>query len=242
MARFDMIAFDADDTLWHNEGHYTNAQATLKQLLAHYHTPEWIDEHLYQTEMRNLEHFGYGIKGFALSMIETAVELSEGRISASEIKTLIDAAKAMLQAPVDMLEYTIATLEQLAPNYPLLLVTKGDLHDQELKIGRSGVTQFFRHIEIVSNKRPENYAMLLKRYNIAPERFLMVGNSLRSDILPVLSLGAQAVYIPYEQTWAHETATPPTNQPGFHELTHLGMLPDLIRTLEQRASFDTDKP
>lgn len=232
MSRFDLIAFDADDTLWHNEGHYTDAQTILKQLLSRYHPPEWVEERLYETEMRNLQHFGYGIKGFALSMVETAIELSEGRISAAEIKTIIDAAKAMLVAEVELLEYAVATLEQLAPNYRLLLVTKGDLHDQELKIGRSGVAKYFQHIEIVSNKRVENYATLLKRYMVAPERFLMVGNSLRSDILPVLSLGGSAAYIPYEQTWVHETAAPPTGQHGFYELSNLGQLPDLIRRLE----------
>jgi putative hydrolase of the HAD superfamily len=236
MSRFDVIAFDADDTLWHNERLYIAAQATLKALLAHYHRPEWIEERLYQTEMRNLQHFGYGIKGFALSMIETAVELTEGRIAGSDIQTLIDAAKGMLAADVELLAHVPETLAGLMDTYPLMLITKGDLRDQEQKIARSGLARYFRHIEIVSDKRPENYAVLLQRHSIAPARFLMVGNSLRSDILPVLELGARAVYVPYELTWVHESATLPlTEHPGYYEIAHLGLLPGLLAALERQG-------
>ncbi|GAB4212499.1 MAG: HAD family hydrolase [Roseiflexaceae bacterium] len=234
MPRFDVIAFDADDTLWQNERLYQQTQAGLRQLLAQYHPPEWIDQRLYQTEMRNLQHFGYGIKGFTLSMIETAIELTEGRISGSEIQTLIDAGRTMLTANIELLEQVAETLEQLAQRYPLMLITKGDLFDQEQKIARSGVARHFRQVEIVSNKRPEDYALLMKRHGIAPERLLMVGNSLRSDILPVLAIGGSAVYIPHELTWSHEAAEPPTGQPGFYELARFGMLPDFLAELEQQ--------
>jgi putative hydrolase of the HAD superfamily len=236
MSPFEVIAFDADDTLWHNERLYVSAQTKFKQLLAHYHSPEWIDERLYQTEMRNLQHFGYGIKAFALSMIETAVELTEGRITGSDIQTIIDSAKAMIAADVELLEYVAETIAGLADRYALMLITKGDLRDQELKIARSGLARHFRHIEIVSDKSRESYERLLQRHAIAPEHFLMVGNSLRSDILPVLALGASAVYIPYRLTWVHETADPPpAEQPGYYEVEHFGLLPALLEGLECRG-------
>lgn len=237
MSRFDIIAFDADDTLWHNERLYANAQARFKELLAQYHSPEWIDERLYRAETRNLPHFGYGIKAFALSMIETAVELTEGRISGGDIQAIIDSAKAMLTAEVELLDHAAETIARLADIYSLMVITKGDLRDQETKITRSGLVAHFRYIEIVSDKNPETYGGLLKRYAIPPERFLMVGNSLRSDILPVLTLGASAVYVPHQLTWAHEVVDPPpVGQPGYYELEHIGLLPGLLAGLERSES------
>ena len=234
MSRFETIAFDADDTLWHNERLYVNAQARFRQLLSHYQPPAWIDERLYQTEMHNLQHFGYGIKAFALSMIETALELTENRISGSDIQTIIDTAKAMLAADVELLEHAGETVAALAETYPLMIITKGDLRDQETKVARSGLARYFRHVEIVSDKSPASYAALLQRHGMAPGRFLMVGNSLRSDILPVLALGASAVYVPHHLTWAHELAdAPPTDHPGFYQIEHLGLLPDLLQRLER---------
>ena len=146
MSKFDVIAFDADDTLWQNERLYAEAQTRLVELLAHYHSPEWINERLYQTEMRNLEHFGYGVKAFALSMIETAVELTEGRISGADLQTLVDLAKKMLHAKVDVMEHVAETLSQLKTKYTLMLLTKGDLFEQENKIVRSGLQDRFRYI------------------------------------------------------------------------------------------------
>jgi putative hydrolase of the HAD superfamily len=233
MPRFELIAFDADDTLWHTERLYVNTQTRFKELLARYHRSEWIEERLYQTEMRNLAHFGYGIKAFALSMIETAVELTEGRISGGDIQRIIGWAREMLAAEVELLEHVAETLAGLAERYPLMILTKGDLLDQETKIARSGLTPHFRYIEIVSDKRQASYERLLQRYGIAPERFLMVGNSLRSDILPVQAIGASAVYIPNEFTWLHEAAEPPpAGQPGYYEIEHLGLLPALLNELE----------
>lgn len=230
----EVIAFDADDTLWHNESIYVEAQTQFRQLLAHYHSPEWIDEHLYQTEMRNLAHFGYGIKSFALSMIETAVELTEGQIIGADIRKMIDITKAMLAADVDLLEHVADTLASLKDAYTLMVITKGDLRDQELKIARSGLASHFRYVEIVSEKTPDSYAAILRRYDIEPEQFLMVGNSLRSDILPVLKLGASAVYVPHQLTWVHETGDAPTvEQPGYYEIEHLGQLPQLLTRLER---------
>ncbi len=167
-------------------------------------------------------------------MIETAVELTEGRISGRDIQAIIDTAKAMLAAEVELLEHAAATVARLASVYSLMVITKGDLRDQETKIARSGLAAYFHYIEIVSDKNPESYAALLKRYAIPPERFLMVGNSLRSDILPVLSLGAKAVYVPYRLTWAHEVVDPPpVEQPGYYELEHIGLLPGLLEGLER---------
>jgi putative hydrolase of the HAD superfamily len=234
MSRFDIIAFDADDTLWHNERLYLSTQTKFKQLLAQYHSPEWIDERLYQTEIRNLQHYGYGIKAFALSMIETAIELTEGRITGVEIQSILDSVRQMLEAEVELLEHVAETLTSLAETYSLMLITKGDLLDQETKIARSGLARRFRHIEIVSDKSRENYAELLRRHGITPERFVMVGNSLRSDILPVLALGARAVYVPYQSTWLHENAErPPAEQAGYYEIEHLGLLPGLLAELER---------
>jgi putative hydrolase of the HAD superfamily len=234
MQRFEVIGFDGDDTLWHNERLYANAQVRFKELLARYHNPEWVGERLYQAEVRNLPHFGYGIKAFTLSMIETAVELTEGRITGSDIQTIIDAAKEMLAAEIELLEHVPDTIGRLANAYTLMLITKGDLRDQETKIARSGLGSYFRLIEIVSDKSPESYKKLLRQHMISPERFLMVGNSLRSDILPVLALGASAVYVPYHLTWMHEVSDPPPgDRPGFYEIEHLGLLPDLIEKLER---------
>ena len=232
MSRFDIIAFDADDTLWHNERLYVEAQAKFIELLSQYHKPEWVNERLYQTETQNIQHFGYGIKAFALSMIETAVELTEGRISAKDIQTLIKIAKEMLSAEVELLAHVRETLPQLAKQYPLMVITKGDLLDQETKIMRSDLGEYFQYVEVVSHKTRESYERVLKRYSLAPERFMMIGNSLKSDILPILELGGSAVYIPYETTWLHEIAdTPPEGQSGYYLLEHMGQLPALLERL-----------
>lgn len=236
MSMFDVIAFDADDTLWHNERLYVDTQTKFAQLLARYHEPKWINARLYETEMRNLQHFGYGIKGFALSMIETAVELTEGRISGKDIQTLIDLAKEMLDAEVQLLVKVRETIIQLAQNYRLMVITKGDLLDQETKIARSGLGAYFQHIVVVSQKSRERYERLLQKHALEPSRFLMVGNSLRSDILPVLETGGYAVHIPYEITWSHEvTDPPPTGQPGYFQLEHMGQLPALLAKLERHG-------
>jgi putative hydrolase of the HAD superfamily len=233
MPRFEMIAFDADDTLWHTERLYVDAQSMFRKLMARYDSP--VDDRLHQVEMRNLRHFGYGIKGFALSMIETAVELTGGRITGADIQAIVDQAKRMLTADVELIAHADEALRSLVDRYPLMVITKGDLQDQETKIARSGLADCFRHIEIVSDKTRESYEALLRRHGIAPDRFLMVGNSLRSDILPVLAMGASAVYVPCELTWAHETAEPPpVDQPGFHEIEHIGLLPGLLERLERR--------
>jgi len=231
---FDLIAFDADDTLWHNEILYTTTQDKYKQLLSEYLSAELIDQKLYETEMRNLDYFGYGIKGFTLSMIETAIELTAGRIQGWQIQQIIELAKKMLQAPIQLLPHVKETVAHLAAIYPLMVITKGDLLDQETKIARSGLAGYFTHIEIVSEKNQATYQTLLDRYNLEPRRFLMIGNSLRSDILPVVALGARAIHIPYHTTWAHEAVADDYTSQDYFELEHIGQLPALLDRLNYR--------
>jgi len=201
---FDVIAFDADDTLWHNEPLYRGAQRQVLDILAHYHDPDWIERRMYETEIRNLDHYGYGIKGFTLSMIETAIELTEGRISGAEIGRIIELTREMFKAPVELLDGVEETITTLAVSHDLMLITKGDLFEQQAKIARSGLADRFSRIEIVPVKIRETYQTIVARHEIDPRRFLMVGNSIRSDILPVIEMGGRAVYIPYETTWEHE--------------------------------------
>ena len=237
MSNFDVIAFDADDTLWHNERLYVDAQARFARLLGQYHNPEWVGERLYQTETQNIQHFGYGIKAFALSMIETAVELTEGRLTGQDVQALINLAKEMLSAEVQLLDHVGETIPHLAANYRLMVITKGDLLDQETKITRSGLGKYFQQVEVVSQKTREIYERVLKRSSVTPKRFLMVGNSLKSDILPILEMGGNAVHIPYETTWLHEVASPPPEgQVGYYPLEHLGQLPALLEQLEQNSA------
>lgn len=223
-----IIGFDADDTLWHNETIFENVHEQYRALLSRYHDAATVDRTLFATEMRNLELYGYGVKGFTLSAIETAITLTNGKISAEEIKTLIALGQDMLAHPVHLLDGVAETLDLLSSDYRLLLITKGDLRDQERKIGRSGLADFFAAHEIVSEKHPGTYLRILQRHNVAPEQFLMVGNSVKSDILPVLEIGGAAVHIPYRFTWSHEAATPPQPGPRFQPLTSLSQLPDLL--------------
>lgn len=228
----EVIAFDADDTLWHTESLYTLIQDRLADLLSTYRNRESVFQELYEIEKRNLKLYGYGIKGFTLSMIETAIEITEGEICGEDIQTILDFSKEMLQAPVQPLENVADTLDDLAGSYLLMLITKGDLFDQETKLARSGLADYFQIVEIISEKTPEAYEKVLNAHNLSANRFLMVGNSLRSDVLPVLTVGGHAVHIPYHITWAHEAVekTMPSST-KFHELEHIGQLPGLIEQL-----------
>lgn len=198
------IAFDADDTLWRNEDIFINAQSDFISLLLPYHDEAYIRSHLAAVQIKNLEHFGYGIKGFTLSMIETAIELTEGRIIGTEIHQIVELAKRMIASPVELLPNIEEVLSGLRGQFQLLVITKGDLLDQESKLARSGIADYFDAIEIVSDKKPETYLQILNRHRISAEHFLMVGNSLKSDILPVLDLGSRAIHVPYHSTWEHE--------------------------------------
>ncbi|HJZ50225.1 MAG TPA: HAD family hydrolase [Roseiflexaceae bacterium] len=235
--QLDLIALDADDTLWHNESIFSMTEEKFMQLLAAYHSPELIQHKLYEIELRNLHNFGYGVKGFMLSMIETAIELTDGQVSGAVIQQILDFGKAMVHAPVELLDHVAEVVPRLAASHTLMLLTKGDLFDQESKLARSGLAEYFRYVEIVSDKTTTSYRALLQRYQVDPLRFLMVGNSLRSDILPVTALGGWAVYIPYHLTWAHETVADhdPQHQ-HYVELEHIGLLPDLIERLGDKSA------
>lgn len=201
-----VVAFDGDDTLWHNESIFTMTQERYRALLERYLDGPALDERLQANELRNLQLFGYGIKGFTLSMIETAIEASAGQVEATTIQAIIEYGKAMLQHPVELLEGVRATIEALHGRYRLMVITKGDLFDQESKLARSGLAELFWQIEIVSEKDQETYRRILRAHGIDPREFVMVGNSIKSDILPVLGLGAHAVHVPYHTTWVHERA------------------------------------
>ena len=198
------IAFDADDTLWVNQPHYDEVEDKFAGLLSAYLSREAVSHRLYQADVRNLPIFGYGAKAFMLSMIETAIELTDGRVSGKEIQRIIEMGKEMLSRPIQLLDGVRHVLDSLEEDYALMVLTKGDLLDQESKIARSGLSRYFQYVEIVSEKKPEAYRKILTRHGLQPEEFVMIGNSLRSDILPVLEIGASAIHIPAESTWAHE--------------------------------------
>lgn len=208
MTAIGAIGFDGDDTLWHSETEFAVTQTMFCELLAP-HVPDAsinLEARLVATEGANLEVFGYGVKGFTLSMIETALEVSEGQVPASVIRTLLDRGKAMLSHPVELLDGVAEVIDALSGRYRLVLVTKGDLMHQESKVAGSGLAERFDHIEIVAEKDPATYARILARHGIEPASFVMVGNSVRSDVLPVIAIGGRAVHIPYHLTWEHEHA------------------------------------
>ncbi len=202
-----VLAFDGDDTLWHNETLFSMTQGRFRSLISrHVDIPTHIlNARLPETERRNIPTYGYGIKGFVLSMIETAIEVTAKRIPAEDIQSILDYGRTMLEHPVELIEGAREVLETLrARDHELWLVTKGDLFDQESKIARSGLVPLFHAIEIVSEKDQVTYQRLLDRYGVSPDEFLMVGNSVRSDVLPVIEIGGKAIHIPYEITWEHE--------------------------------------
>ena len=199
-----VIGFDADDTLWVNETYFREAELEFAKLLARYETANKIDQELFKMEMKNLPLYGYGVKGFVLSMVEMALELSNNEVSNSTINSILNIGKDMLNKPVELLEGVEEALKTLSNDYRLILVTKGDLLDQERKLKKSGLTDYFHHIEVLSDKQEVNYSQLLNHLDIKPSEFLMVGNSLKSDILPLVNIKAKAVHIPFHTTWLHE--------------------------------------
>lgn len=231
----DWIVFDADDTLWHNEPIFQATEVHFAELLSAHQPSTVIREKLFSTEMKNLKHFGYGIKGFTLSMIETALELTEGKAKGSEIRQILDWGREMLAHPVQLLDGVRETVEILARDHQLMLLTKGDLFDQESKLARSGIGDAFAAVEIVSEKDAATYRRIMKRHAIRPERFLMVGNSLRSDVLPAIEAGAVALHIPYAVTWAHEQLEVPEGDGAlFSRLERIADLVDWITARNRR--------
>jgi putative hydrolase of the HAD superfamily len=229
---FDLIALDADDTLWRNEDFYGQARDRFRRLLAKYEVNGDVDERADTLEVANIEYYGYGVMSFILSLIEAAIDLTDGAFAAQDVQKLLDLGKEMLTADVQLLEHTETVVARVADRHPLIVITKGDLLHQRNKVKESGLRDYFRHVEVVSHKTPETYAEILTRHQVAPDRFLMVGNSLRSDVLPVLELGAWAVHVPHEKTWDHEIVEPPAEAgERFLEVEHLGQLPGLLAKL-----------
>lgn len=225
------IAFDADDTLWQNEQFFRLTQDQFANLLADYVEKDHLNARLLEAERRNLGHYGFGVKGFVLSMIETAIEVSDGRVPASVIRELIDAGQEMLCHPIHLLPHVEQVIAALAADFQLLLITKGDLLDQERKLAQSGLGNYFNGVEIVSNKTAEIYTEIFTRHSSGPKRAVMVGNSMRSDVIPAIKAGSWAVYVPHELTWDLERADAPKTHPKYHELPHLGDLQNLINRL-----------
>jgi putative hydrolase of the HAD superfamily len=235
----EVIGFDADDTLWHSETLYYRVQQEFQALLVPYCGDDGVMDELYETEMGNLPYWGYGIKGFTLSMIETAIRVTGGEIGAQQIQKIIELAKEMKGAPVHLLPHVAEVVPALSESHRLMLITKGDLFDQEAKIASSGLASHFDYVEIVTDKTPNVYRTLLEKHRIEPRCFLMVGNSIRSDILPVVALGARAVHIPYPITWVHEAVPVKGGEAsGYVELEHIGLLPDLIGGLARSGIGD----
>ncbi|MFZ4414899.1 MAG: HAD family hydrolase [Bacteroidales bacterium] len=203
-SKIKIIGFDADDTLWVNEPFYRETEKQFARILSPYFAENEVNDELFKTEMQNLTLYGYGAKSFILSMIETALQLSKNKISAFEISKIIEIGKAQLNLPIELLEGVELVLQNLQPGYKLILATKGDLLDQEQKLKKSGLIKYFHHIEIMSDKHETNYRKLIKRLEIEPQDFVMIGNSIKSDILPVVNIGASAIHVPYHTTWQHE--------------------------------------
>ena len=227
-----LVGFDADDTLWHSESHFAVTEQRFAELVGPWLPSESAAERLLERERANLKLFGYGVKGFTLSMIETAIEASEGTVDPAAIQQLIDWGKEMLAHPVELLDGVADTVDRLAGDYRLALITKGDLFHQESKIAESGLAERFERIEILSEKSPDQYRRVLSESGVAPGEFLMVGNSLRSDVLPVIELGGHGAHVPYNILWGHEKVDRDGLDTTWHHLDEIAHLPDLLCELD----------
>ncbi|MGO4437697.1 HAD family hydrolase [Rhizobium sp. RAF56] len=225
------IGFDADDTLWQNEQFYRLTERHFTALLADYAEGDHVSERLLEAEKRNLGHYGFGIKGFTLSMIETAIEITEGHVPAKTISRILDVGRELLAHPVETLPHVRETLEALTGNYLLVMITKGDLFDQERKLAQSGLGDLFDAVEIVSDKTAVTYRRIFSKVGDGPERAMMVGNSLKSDVVPAIAAGSYGVFVPHELTWVIEHVEEPREAPRFRKIDHLGELRGLIDNL-----------
>jgi putative hydrolase of the HAD superfamily len=227
-----VVGLDGDDTLWHNETRFNLTQNELRDLLRRHVPDADVHAHLAEMEMKNLGIYGYGVKAFTLSMIETAIQVTHGKIPASDLEVILGWGKRMLMEPTELLEGVEGALRELNGRYDLLLITKGDLFDQESKLARSGLAELFSGVEIVSEKNAATYRAILKRRGIKANEFVMVGNSLRSDVAPVVEVGARAVHIPYEVTWHHELM-PEESLPreGWQRIANISELSSLLGQL-----------
>jgi putative hydrolase of the HAD superfamily len=213
-----VIAFDADDTLFVNEPYFQETEQKFCELMSDYLSHQGLSQELFKTEIENLNLYGYGIKGYILSMIEAAMKISNNTISLEIIEKIIEYGKELLQKPIELLDGVEETLKALHGKYKLVVATKGDLKDQQSKLHRSGLGAYFHHIEVMSDKQEIDYQKLVKRLDIQPEEFFMIGNSLKSDVLPVLAIGGYAVHIPFHTTWDHEKIDHKVEHPNFKTL------------------------
>lgn len=225
------VGFDADDTLWHNERFFQMTQDHFAGLLADFAQADHLMERLLAAERRNIRHYGYGVKGFTLSMIETAIEVTEDRVPAAVIRQLIEAGQEMLAHPIELLPHARAAVEAVAQTHRVLLITKGDLIDQERKLAQSGLGDLFHGVEIVSEKTAQTYETVFARHGEGAGRAMMVGNSMRSDVLAPILAGAWGVHVPHGLEWEIEKADPPEDRTRFHSLPDLGALADLVGRL-----------
>lgn len=227
MDKINVIGFDADDTLWVNEPYYQELERQLCSLMVDYLPSEMVSKELFKTEMQNMELYGYGAKAFILSVVETAIKVSREKVPATVIQTIIDLGKELINRDIELLDGIEQLLPQLQGKYRLIVATKGDLLDQERKLRKSGLLPYFHHIEIMSDKQEADYKKLLSRLDISPEQFLMVGNSLKSDILPVLSIGGKGVYVPFHTTWQHEVLHDTAG--NYHQIEQIGELLTILK-------------
>jgi len=218
MENIEVIAFDADDTLWVNEPYFRETEEKFCKLLEDYMPAHTINQELFKTEIANLKFYGYGIKGFMLSMIETALAVSDKQVPLEAIERILTYGKELMQKPIEILDDIEMVLEALGKKYRLVMATKGDLLDQQRKLIKSGLEKHFHHIEIVSEKKEGEYKKLIRNLDIAPEAFLMIGNSLKSDIIPVLNIGAHGIHIPFHTTWEHERIDSKIEHPNFKQV------------------------
>jgi putative hydrolase of the HAD superfamily len=223
-----VIAFDADDTLWVNEPYFQETEKKFCALLEDYLPHHSISQELFKTEIENLSLYGYGVKGFMLSMIETALKVSDNTLNVAIIEMAIQYGKELLERPIEILEGVEDTLQSLTGKYKLVVATKGDLLDQERKLKKSGLTHYFHHIEVMSEKGEEDYLKLIKHLDIRPDEFLMIGNSLKSDVIPVLNIGGHAIHVPYHTTWAHEQVEATLDHVNFRHVERLEEVLGLI--------------
>ena len=224
-----VIGFDADDTLWVNETYFRETEERFAELLEGYETKNKIDQELFKMEMQNLELYGYGIKGFMLSMIESALDLSNNAVSQQTISKILNLGKQMIERPVELLDGVEEVLQTLSGSYRLIVLTKGDLLDQERKLEKSGLSKYFHHVEVLSDKKEVNYKNLLEHLEIPIRSFLMIGNSLKSDVIPILNIGGKAVHVPFHTTWAHELVSEEEERVNNH--LKLKSLRDILKYL-----------
>jgi putative hydrolase of the HAD superfamily len=232
MRALTTIGFDADDTLWHSERVFRLTEERFAELLSEHVDTDGLSQRLLETEKRNLEYYGFGRKGFVLSMIETAIDVTDGKVPTAILKGLIDLGRDMAAHPIEILPDVRETLHAVAAQYRIVLITKGDLLDQEQKLACSGLGDLFHAVEIVSDKSPAIYRRIFARHGDGPERSMMVGNSLKSDVVPAIEVGSWGIFIPHPLTWALEHVDAPTQAARFRQIERIGELPNLLAQIE----------